>query len=124
MEKKFRVTIEGKQYVVSVEDISTDDIQTLYPSPGSMHVAPTAVNIPTPVTHITSTGDIVAPLGGVVQEVHVNIGQQVIEGEKLISLEAMKMVTPIVARYSGVINNILVKTGDAVDAGQVLLTIG
>ncbi len=30
MEKKFRITVEGKQYVVAVEDITTD-AQNIYP---------------------------------------------------------------------------------------------
>ncbi|HRD66439.1 MAG TPA: biotin/lipoyl-binding protein, partial [Candidatus Competibacter sp.] len=62
--------------------------------------------------------------GGVVQAVHVNVGQVVNEGEKLVSLEAMKMVTHVVARRGGKVTNIAVKPGDPVDAGQVLLTIG
>ncbi len=69
-------------------------------------------------------GDEVAPLGGVVQSIHVNVGQVVNEGDKLVSLEAMKMVTHVVAHRGGKVTNIAVKPGDPVDAGQVLLTIG
>ncbi len=47
MEKKFRITVEGKQYIVAVEDISTDGAQTLYPDPGSMSVVPQAAPAPT-----------------------------------------------------------------------------
>ncbi|MCB1822417.1 MAG: biotin/lipoyl-binding protein, partial [Candidatus Competibacteraceae bacterium] len=54
----------------------------------------------------------------------VNVGQAVSEGDKLVSLEAMKMVTHVVARHGGKVTNIAVKPGDPVDAGQVLLTIG
>ncbi len=127
MEKKFRITIEGKQYIVAVEDLSIEDVQTLYPSPGSMHVTTTPVVHPTTTaaTPVTATpGDEIAPLGGVVQEVHVSVGQEVNKGDKLISLEAMKMVTPVLAKHGGKITNIVVKAGDPVDAGQVLLTIG
>ena len=46
------------------------------------------------------------------------------EGDKLVSLEAMKMVTHVVAKRGGKITSIAVKPGDPVDAGQVLLTIG
>ncbi len=58
------------------------------------------------------------------QTVHVNVGQVVNEGDKLISLEAMKMVTHVVARRGGKVTSIAVKPGDPVDAGQVLLSIG
>jgi biotin carboxyl carrier protein len=69
-------------------------------------------------------GDEVAPLGGVVQTVHVSVGQAVNEGDKLVSLEAMKMVTHVVAKRGGKVISIAVKPGDPVDAGQALLTIG
>ncbi|CDI04463.1 putative biotin carboxyl carrier protein [Candidatus Competibacter denitrificans Run_A_D11] len=134
MEKKFRITVEGKQYIVAVEDISTDDSQNLYPTPGSMNVAaaiatpvapatPAAISAPA-APAAAGAGDEVAPLGGVVQEIHVSVGQVVNEGDKLVSLEAMKMVTPVMAKRGGTVSSIAVKAGDPVDAGQVLLTIG
>ncbi|HCB14280.1 MAG TPA: acetyl-CoA carboxylase biotin carboxyl carrier protein subunit [Gammaproteobacteria bacterium] len=133
MEKKFRITVEGKQYIVAVEDLSTEGVQGLYPEPGSMSVAPQPpAPVPTappptsaaaPAT-ATGPGDEVAPLGGVVQTVHVSVGQAVNEGDKLVSLEAMKMVTHVVAKRGGKVTNIAVKPGDPVDAGQVLLSIG
>ena len=133
MEKKFRITVEGKQYIVAVEDLSTEGAQSLYPEPGSMRVAPQpAAPVPTapaaaaPPTSTASAGpgDEVAPLGGVVQTVHVNVGQVINEGDKLVSLEAMKMVTHVVAKRGGKVTSIAVKPGDPVDAGQVLLSIG
>ena len=135
MEKKFRITVEGKQYIVAVEDLSTEGVQSLYPEPGSMSVAPQpAAPVPTAPAPAAAApaapggaagpGDEVAPLGGVVQTVHVSVGQAVSEGDKLVSLEAMKMVTHVVARHGGKVTHVAVKPGDPVDAGQVLLTIG
>ncbi len=131
MEKKFRITVEGKQYIVAVEDITTGGTQGIYPEPGSMNIAPQpAAPVPTAPAPAASAspaaagpGDEVAPLGGVVQTVHVSVGQVVNEGDKLISLEAMKMVTHVVARRGGKVTSIAVKPGDPVDAGQVLLSI-
>jgi biotin carboxyl carrier protein len=133
MEKKFRITVEGRAYVVTVEDISTDAGQKLYPEPGSMSVAPQpAAPVPTapapaapaPAAASAGPGDELSPLGGVVQAVHVTVGQAVAEGDKLVSLEAMKMITNIVAKRGGTVTAIAVKPGDPVDAGQVLLSIG
>ena len=132
MEKKFRITVEGKQYVVTVEDISTEGTQGMYPEPGGIMSAAATVAAPAPAAPApvagpvaaTGPGDEVAPLGGVVQTVHVSVGQAVNEGDKLVSLEAMKMVTHVVARRGGKVVSIAVKPGDPVDAGQVLLTIG
>ncbi len=135
MEKKFRITVEGKQYIVAVEDLS-EGAQSLYPEPGSMSVVPQTAPVPTapaPVAPAAAAsspstaagpGDELAPLGGVVQTVHVSVGQAVNEGDKLVSLEAMKMVTHVLAKRGGKIISIAVKPGDPVDAGQALLTIG
>lgn len=131
MEKKFRITVEGKQYVVAVEDITTDAqniyqdtaVASLTASP-PVAAAPVAAATAPAAPAAAGAGDEVAPLGGVVQSIHVNVGQVVNEGEKLLSLEAMKMVTHVIARRGGKITNIAVKPGDPVDAGQVLLTIG
>ena len=134
MEKKFRITVEGKQYVVTVEDITTDSAQGFYQDTAAAAAPPSVVAAaPTPAAPApvaaapvgaAGPGDEVAPLGGVVQTVHVSVGQAVNEGDKLVSLEAMKMVTHVVARRGGKVVSIAVKPGDPVDAGQVLLTIG
>jgi biotin carboxyl carrier protein len=133
MEKKFRITVEGKQYVVTVEDITTDSAQGFYQdtavvaTPPSVVAAAPVAGAPAPTASspgAAGPGDEVAPLGGVVQTVHVSVGQAVNEGDKLVSLEAMKMVTHVVARRGGKVLSIAVKPGDPVDAGQVLLTIG
>jgi biotin carboxyl carrier protein len=133
MEKKFRITVEGKQYVVTVEDITTDAqniyqdtaVASLSAAPPSVEAAPVAA-APAAASSpgAAGPGDEVAPLGGVVQTVHVHVGQAVNEGDKLVSLEAMKMVTHVVAQRGGKVISVAVKPGDPVDAGQVLLTIG
>lgn len=135
MEKKFRITVEGKPYVVTVEDI-TADAQNIYQDTASavlsavpvaaapVAAAPVAAAPAASSPGAAGPGDEVAPLGGVVQTIHVSVGQIVNEGDKVVSLEAMKMVTHVVARRGGKVVNIAVKPGDPVDAGQTLLTIG
>ena len=68
-------------------------------------------------------GDVVATLGGVVESIAVTVGQQVNQGDKVAVIEAMKMKNTMVAARSGKVSAIAVKAGDAVEAGQVLLTI-
>ena len=51
-------------------------------------------------------------------------GPVVAEGDLVITLEAMKMYTPINAPMAGTITAIHVKVGDAVEEGQILYTIG
>lgn len=54
----------------------------------------------------------------------VEIGQNVIAGETLCIIEAMKLLNEIEADQSGVIKAILVESGQAVEFGQPLFIIG
>ena len=65
-----------------------------------------------------------APLPGTVTEVKVQVGQQVSVGDTGLVLEAMKMQNNIEAETSGQVTSILVKQGETVMEGAVLLTIG
>jgi biotin carboxyl carrier protein len=58
-----------------------------------------------------------------VVQVAVAIGQQVNEGDKVLTLEAMKMNTVVNAPKSGKVAEIKVGVGDAVTEGQVLALI-
>ncbi len=67
-----------------------------------------------------------APMPGMVTEVAVSTGQEVKAGDKLVILEAMKMLTTVSASADGIIAEVLVKKGDQVDSDDLLakLTVG
>ena len=65
-----------------------------------------------------------APLPGTITDIRVELGQQVNAGDVVLVLEAMKMQNNIEAEATGKIASILVKPGDTVMEGSVLLTIG
>jgi biotin carboxyl carrier protein len=127
MEKHLRITVDGRQYDVTVEDLSEGAGQ-LYPQPGSMNIAPPPpMASPPPVAgpaHAAAgAGDIASTLGGVVESVLVSVGQAVSQGDKVVIIEAMKMKTPMIAPRAGTVAAIAVKAGDAVEAGQVLVSL-
>ncbi|WP_213958158.1 pyruvate carboxylase [Variovorax sp. dw_954] len=62
-----------------------------------------------------------APMPGAIVTVPVQAGQAIQAGATLVSLEAMKMETHIVAERDGVIERVLVKPGDRVQAKDLLL---
>ena len=64
-----------------------------------------------------------APLPGTITEIKVQVGQQVGIGETLVVLEAMKMQNNIESEHAGQVTSIVVKQGDTVMEGAVLLTI-
>lgn len=134
MERKFRITVDGKAYAVTVEDLS-EGTHSLYPQPGSMTVpsAPAAPAVAAAATQAASAspgaaaagpGDVVATLGGVVESVQVQVGQAVRQGDTVVVLEAMKMKSLMVAHRAGTVVTVAVKAGDMVEAGQALATIG
>ncbi len=64
-----------------------------------------------------------ASIPGMISKVHVQPGDEVEVNQVLAVVEAMKMETSIVARKAGVIDQVLVKKGDSVKAGELLITL-
>ena len=65
-----------------------------------------------------------APMPGVISTVAVAAGQPVKAGDVLLSIEAMKMETALHAEKDGVIAEVLVRTGDQIDAKDLLVVYG
>jgi len=135
MERKLRITVDGRKYDVTVEDLS--DVSSLpYSQPGMVYMPPAAPAAYAPPAMASAApapapkpagpaaaGDVVCTLGGVVESILVTLGQQVNAGDRVAVIEAMKMKTPMVAHASGKVEAILVKVGEAVETGQVLLKL-
>jgi biotin carboxyl carrier protein len=66
---------------------------------------------------------VTSPLAGRVVSVDCQIGQKVASGAQLVTVEAMKMNTFVYAQVDGTVATIVVNPGDAVDEGQVLVTL-
>ncbi|MGB5151161.1 MAG: urea carboxylase [Mycobacterium sp.] len=65
-----------------------------------------------------------APFSSSVWKVDVAIGEQVVTGQPLLALEAMKMETVLRAPSNGVVTQILVAAGHLVDPGTPLVVVG
>ena len=122
-----RITVDGKAYDVVVEKIDTAGPSSP-PAPAPVRPAAPVASAsvpaaPAPAPAAASEGDMASPLAGIVQAIAVEVGTQVNEGDLVITLEAMKMYTPVNATATGTIKAIHVKTGDAVEEGQPLFTI-
>ena len=127
MMKKLKVTVDGKVYEVTVEMLE-EGIE----SGGSPAAAPAA---PSPAfarwrrpvcrrpRRPPRTGDIKSPLAGKVVSVDVKPGQDVNEGQQVMTLEAMKMNTYIYAPKKGRVSTVQVNPGDAVEEGALLMAI-
>ena len=67
---------------------------------------------------------IIAPLGGVVFSIDVPLGYAVAVGDKVATIEAMKMKTEVMSKIAGKVAHIAAKVNESVETGQVLMTLG
>ncbi|MFS0867857.1 biotin carboxylase N-terminal domain-containing protein [Microbacterium sp. 179-B 1A2 NHS] len=114
------VEVAGKRLEVSLPD-------RIAHSPAAVG-RPAAVP-PSRRSHATTamagaSGDAVAsPMQATIVKIAVEDGQQVIKGDLVVVLEAMKMEQPIQAHKDGVVGSINAEPGTTVAAGHQLLTI-
>jgi pyruvate carboxylase len=66
---------------------------------------------------------VAAPMPGLVVTVEVKVGSSVRTGQKMLTLEAMKMETTIYAERAGKVAEMLVAPGTQVDTGDLLLRL-
>lgn len=130
MARIFDIKVNGRSYRVEVEEISAAAPPA--PRPGATLApaplpAPAAAPAPAPSAAAASAagpGTVTAPMASTVSRVLAQPGQSVNAGDKLFILEAMKMETPLLAPASGKVLEVLVKSGDRVEVGQVLARLG
>jgi pyruvate carboxylase len=71
----------------------------------------------------TDTAQVGAPMPGMVVTVSASLGETVANGQKLFTLEAMKMETTIYAERDGRVAEVLVQPGTQVDSGDLLMRL-
>ena len=79
-----------------------------------------------PVRTIAPPKEVVLPMIqhiGAPNQPTVKVGDTVEKNQTLVTIEAMKMETAITARMSGTVSEILVKEGETVKGGQLILVI-
>lgn len=70
-----------------------------------------------------ASGSVAAPMQGTVVRIHVNVGDEVSEGQMLCILEAMKMENSICAPKTGTVKEILVAEGATVAPSDVIFVL-
>jgi acetyl-CoA carboxylase biotin carboxyl carrier protein len=68
--------------------------------------------------------DVTAHITGTVWKIQVAVGDHVAEEQPVVILESMKMEMPVESPAAGTVTTIAVKEGQAVEEGDVLVTLG
>ena len=114
-----KVNVNGIDYIIEIEP------ENIYLSQPVIKTSKSYLN---PETISSSgvkaaSGKLIAPIPGVVIDVHKKIGDVVEAGDPLITLEAMKMESELVSPGNGKITEINVAKGDTVQEGDLLVVI-
>jgi glutaconyl-CoA/methylmalonyl-CoA decarboxylase subunit gamma len=128
--KHLRITVEGKVYDVEVEFLDENAAAAPAKETRPLRGVQSSTSKPQPSTvenkqssAPVTEGAVLSPLSAVVVSVDVAIGDTVEKGQKVITLEAMKMNTIVSASAAGTVEAIQVSVGDAVEEGQALITV-
>ncbi|MFP4288726.1 MAG: biotin/lipoyl-containing protein [Bacteroidales bacterium] len=143
--KKYKFTINGNQYDVNIQNVEDNMIEVeVNGSTFEVEVDKSIQPVKTPrlvraravpATDTTpsegtgtrggkATGTIKAPLPGSVLSIHCKPGDRIKMGQRLITLEAMKMENNIDSDKEGTVISIKVTKGQSVMEGEELIEIG
>jgi biotin carboxyl carrier protein len=121
MIQKLRVTVDGKSYDVTVEiPEEPGAVSPPVPPPPVSALSPPPPSRPVAGHGAAAPGEVPSPMAGRVVAILVQPGQQVKEGDPMLTVEAMKMNTAVTAHKAGQVAEILTTVGAAVEEGQVL----
>ncbi|MBU0681396.1 MAG: acetyl-CoA carboxylase biotin carboxyl carrier protein subunit [Proteobacteria bacterium] len=149
--REYNLSISGNSYIVSLikvtdeevvaevngveHTVTINEIKTLSPAEYMPHCETQPSSMVTPIqpgqspvspspVAVVGNGLISSPIPGHILELCVSVGEKVLEGQKILVLEAMKLENIITAHRAGVVKKILVRQGDAVTHGQGMVEIG
>ncbi len=115
--RKFKITVEGKSYEVSVEEQGVGAVSAQAVS-APVVSAPVVAQAPVPA----GGTQLEAPMPGMIVGFKVADGASVKKGDVVLVLEAMKMENDITAPADGVFKSVATK-GATVNTGDVLAVI-
>ncbi len=122
MLKKYRVSVNGQSYDVSVEELggaaAPQSAAAAPATPIAALVSPSA-----PAASAAVAGTVKAPMPGTILGIKVSNGQSVKRGDVLLILEAMKMENEICAPADGTVTQIRVQAGTTVNTGDPMIDL-
>lgn len=140
MLRKFKISIDGTQYLVEMEEVGAPQPTPAdaAPAPAAAAPAPAPAPVPAPAPAAApapapepapaapaAAGSFAqtAPMPGTILDIHVKVGDVVAANQPVMVLEAMKMENEVVAEQAGTIASINVEKGAMVNPGDTLFTL-
>lgn len=138
MLRKFKISIDGTQYLVEMEEVGapqpTPTDAAPAPAAPAPAPAPAPAAAPAPAPEPApepapaapaAAGSFAqtAPMPGTILDIHVKVGDTVAANQPVMVLEAMKMENEVVAEQAGTIASINVEKGTMVNPGDTLFTL-
>ena len=122
------VSVEGTMFKVAIKDISDFSGKPPVLSRIKNLVKNTLFNVSSEndFTQIASSDlnkIFPSPLPGMIISVSVDVGDEIVIGDEICVLEAMKMQQSLKATWSGIVSSVEISSGDKVTTGQTLITI-
>ena len=119
-----RAIVDGEEIEVRLEDVAVEEVQ-----PESIAPPPPAPVSPAPEpTPAVSAGPaptklFSSPMPGVILSVAVSVGDEVVTGDEICVLEAMKMQQMLRADWSGIVRSVHVEAGQQVLDGDPIVEL-
>ncbi len=125
--KNYRITVNGNTYDVQVEELGRNAAVSA-PAPAAAPAptpaaAPAAAPAPAAPATAAAGTNVTSPMPGNILDIKVNVGDKVAANQVVVVLEAMKMENDIVTPAAGTVASINVTKGQAVNSGDVLITV-
>ena len=115
------VTLSGGDEIANVSGFADDERVVLFFSGLAREFRTTARG--TGTSHGVHDGEVEAPMPGKVTSVEVSKGEKVAKGQRLLTLEAMKMEHSLTAPFDGTVAELSAKSGSQVTEGQLLVKV-
>ena len=122
MLRKFKISIDGTQYLVEMEEVGAPQPTPAGAVPAPAAPAPAPAPAPAAPAAAGSFAQ-TAPMPGTILDIHVKVGDTVAANQPVMVLEAMKMENEVVAEQAGTIASINVEKGAMVNPGDTLFTL-
>jgi biotin carboxyl carrier protein len=136
MDRKIKLKINGKDYIVEVDSIDSNPVKVLvngeeievYTDQLELEVKD-SIDKKEIIKNSNSNKDessgrtFYSPMPGVIISVALKEGDQVVTGDDVCILEAMKMQQVLKADWSGIVKTVFVSSGDQINDGSPIIEL-